>query len=62
MTQTILKNRGDDEKYNWLWKITPGDLLSGWELWQSDAGSCQAVFVENNIVPSWWAANLQYMC
>ena len=50
----------DDEKYNWLWKITPGDLTKWMGIpWQSDAGSCQAVFVEKQYpVPSWWAANL----
>jgi hypothetical protein len=50
----------EDEKYNWLWKITPGDLTKWMGIpWQSDAGSCQAVFVEKQYpVPSWWAANL----
>ena len=56
----IKKSMGDDEKYNWLWKVTPGDLTKWMGIpWQSDAGSCQAVFVEKQYpVPSWWAANL----
>lgn len=56
----IKKSMTDDEKYNWLWKITPGDLTKWMGIpWQSDAGSCQAVFVEKQYpVPSWWAANL----
>ena len=50
----------DDPDYNWLWKITPGDMTKWMGIpWQSDAGSCQAVFVEKQYpVPSWWAANL----
>jgi hypothetical protein len=45
---------------HWLWKITPGDLTKWMGIpWQSDAGSCQAVFVEKQYpIPSWWAANL----
>ncbi len=45
---------------NWLWKITPGDLTKWMGIpWQSDAGSCQAVYVEKQYpIPSWWAANL----
>jgi hypothetical protein len=45
---------------HWLWKITPGDLTKWMGIpWQSDAGSCQAVFVEKQYpIPAWWAANL----
>ena len=45
---------------HWLWKATPGDLTKWMGIpWQSDAGSCQAVFVEKQYpIPSWWAANL----
>jgi len=45
---------------SWLWKITPGDLTKWMGIpWQSDAGSCQAVFIEEQYpVPAWWAANL----
>ena len=45
---------------HWLWKTTPGDLTKWMGIpWQSDAGSCQAVFVEKQYpIPSWWAANL----
>lgn len=45
---------------HWIWKITPGDLTKWMGIpWQSDAGSCQAVFVEKQYpIPSWWAANL----
>ena len=32
---------------HWLWKTTPGDLTKWMGIpWQSDAGSCQAVYVE----------------
>lgn len=46
--------------YNWLWKSTPGDLTKWMGIpWQSDAGSCQAVFTDSQYpVPAWWAANL----
>lgn len=45
---------------NWFWKITPGDLTKWMGIpWQSDAGSCQAVFTNSQYpVPAWWAANL----
>lgn len=45
---------------HWLWEITPGDLTKWMGIpWQSDAGSCQAVFIEQQYpVPAWWAANL----
>lgn len=44
----------------WFWKVTPGDMTKWMGIpWQSDAGSCQAVYVEEQYpVPSWWAANL----
>jgi hypothetical protein len=45
---------------NWLWQITPGDLTKWMGIpWQSDAGSCQAVYIDNQYpIPAWWAANL----
>lgn len=45
---------------HWLWKITPGDLTKWMGIpWQSDAGSCQAVYTDSQYpVPAWWAANL----
>ncbi len=48
-----------NEEY-WLWKITPGDLTKWMGIpWQSDAGSCQAVWTDSQYpVPAWWAANL----
>lgn len=47
-------------KKNWLWKNTPGDLTKWMGIpWQSDAGSCQKVFLDSQYpIPSWWAANL----
>ena len=44
----------------WLWQITPGDLTKWMGIpWQSDAGSCQAVWTKSQYpVPAWWAANL----
>lgn len=47
-------------KNHWLWKITPGDLTKWMGIpWQSDAGSCQAVYVDKQYpIPAWWAANL----
>lgn len=49
----------ENEEY-WLWQITPGDLTKWMGIpWQSDAGSCQAVWINSQYpVPSWWAANL----
>ena len=48
-----------NEKH-WLWRITPGDLTKWMGIpWQSDAGSCQAVYTYSQYpVPAWWAANL----
>lgn len=45
---------------NWLWKTTPGDLTKWMGIpWQSDAGSCQKVFMDTQYpIPAWWAANL----
>jgi len=45
---------------HWLWEITPGDLTKWMGIpWQSDAGSCQAVYTDAQYpVPAWWAANL----
>lgn len=47
-------------KENWLWKTTPGDLTKWMGIpWQSDAGSCQKVFLDSQYpIPAWWAANL----
>ena len=49
----------DNEKH-WLWRITPGDLTKWMGIpWQSDAGSCQAVYIKQDYpIPAWWAANL----
>ncbi len=48
------------DETNWLWKSTPGDLTKWMGIpWQSDAGSCQAVWTNSQYpVPAWWAANL----
>lgn len=48
------------EDGHWLWQLTPGDMTKWMGIpWQSDAGSCQAVFTEEQYpVPAWWAANL----
>ncbi len=45
---------------SWLWKNTPGDLTKWMGIpWQSDAGSCQKVFMDTQYpIPAWWAANL----
>ncbi|MDJ0674643.1 MAG: LodA/GoxA family CTQ-dependent oxidase [Calothrix sp. MO_167.B42] len=45
---------------HWLWEATPGDLTKWMGIpWQSDAGSCQTVFIDMQYpVPAWWAANL----
>ena len=50
---------GSDEPH-WFWLATPGDLTKWMGIpWQSDAGSCQAVFTDSQYpVPAWWAANL----
>ena len=45
---------------HWIWEATPGDLTKWMGIpWQSDAGSCQTVFIDMQYpVPAWWAANL----
>lgn len=60
VTEDIRESMQQDNEKNWLWKITPGDLTKWMGIpWQSDAGSCQLVFIENQYpVPAWWAANL----
>ncbi|NQY28634.1 MAG: hypothetical protein HRT69_04095 [Flavobacteriaceae bacterium] len=61
MTPDDVRNSMDKDKpENWLWKITPGDLTKWMGIpWQSDAGSCQAVWTDSQYpVPAWWAANL----
>ncbi|MDY8138144.1 LodA/GoxA family CTQ-dependent oxidase [Aquimarina sp. 2201CG5-10] len=59
-SEDIRESMNPKNEKNWLWKITPGDLTKWMGIpWQSDAGSCQAVFVEAQYpIPSWWAANL----
>ncbi len=49
-----------DNSKHWLWKTTPGDLTKWMGIpWQSDAGSCQKVFLDSQYpIPAWWAANL----
>ncbi len=56
----IQKSISPRSKNHWIWKITPGDLTKWMGIpWQSDAGSCQAVFTDSQYpVPAWWAANL----
>lgn len=61
VVKTSINNSGDQKvDKTWLWKITPGDLTKWMGIpWQSDAGSCQHVFIEKQYpVPAWWAANL----
>lgn len=59
-SEDIRQSMRANSKESWLWKITPGDLTKWMGIpWQSDAGSCQAVYVEKQYpIPSWWAANL----
>jgi len=59
-SEDIRESMNPRNKKHWLWKITPGDLTKWMGIpWQSDAGSCQAVYVEKQYpIPSWWAANL----
>lgn len=56
----IAESMDSDHPKHWLWKITPGDLTKWMGIpWQSDAGSCQAVYTDSQYpVPAWWAANL----
>lgn len=61
MTQDDVRKSMDSENEEyWLWQTTPGDLTKWMGIpWQSDAGSCQAVWIDSQYpVPSWWAANL----
>ena len=61
MTPEDVRNSMDsDNPEYWLWQITPGDLTKWMGIpWQSDAGSCQAVWTDSQYpVPAWWAANL----
>lgn len=59
-SEDIRESMDPNHKKHWLWKITPGDLTKWMGIpWQSDAGSCQAVYVEKQYpIPAWWAANL----
>ena len=56
----IQESLDTNNEKNWLWKSTPGDLTKWMGIpWQSDAGSCQTVFIDMQYpVPAWWAANL----
>ncbi|MCE7995308.1 MAG: hypothetical protein HEP71_25245 [Roseivirga sp.] len=58
--QDVQDSLDPKHKKHWLWEATPGDLTKWMGIpWQSDAGSCQAVFVESQYpTPAWWAANL----
>ncbi len=61
MTPEDVRNSMDSKNPEyWLWQITPGDLTKWMGIpWQSDAGSCQAVWTKSQYpVPAWWAANL----
>lgn len=59
-SEDIRESMDPAHKKHWLWKITPGDLTKWMGIpWQSDAGSCQAVYVDKQYpIPAWWAANL----
>ncbi|OED40524.1 hypothetical protein AB832_03590, partial [Flavobacteriaceae bacterium (ex Bugula neritina AB1)] len=58
--EDVRKSMDANNPEYWLWQITPGDLTKWMGIpWQSDAGSCQAVWIDSHYpVPSWWAANL----
>lgn len=58
--EDVRKSMNPENEENWLWKATPGDLTKWMGIpWQSDAGSCQAVWTKSQYpVPAWWAANL----
>lgn len=58
--EDVRKSMDPAKEENWLWQITPGDLTKWMGIpWQSDAGSCQAVWTKSQYpVPAWWAANL----
>lgn len=58
--EDVRKSMDSKNEEYWLWQITPGDLTKWMGIpWQSDAGSCQAVWTKSQYpVPAWWAANL----
>ena len=58
--EDIQKSLHPTDKNHWIWKTTPGDLTKWMGIpWQSDAGSCQTVYIDTQYpVPAWWAANL----
>jgi hypothetical protein len=61
MVPDDVKESLDPDHYkHWFWKMTPGDMTKWMGIpWQSDAGSCQAIWTGSQYpVPSWWAANL----
>jgi hypothetical protein len=61
MTPDDIRESMDPDHYkHWIWKVTPGDMTKWMGIpWQSDAGSCQAIWTDSQYpVPSWWAANL----
>lgn len=60
VSEDIRESMDPKNEKHWLWKITPGDLTKWMGIpWQSDAGSCQAVYVDKQYpIPAWWAANL----
>jgi hypothetical protein len=60
ISEDIRESMDHNHKKHWLWKITPGDLTKWMGIpWQSDAGSCQNVYVDKQYpIPAWWAANL----
>ena len=59
-SQDVQDSLDPDNEKHWLWCLTPGDLTKWMGIpWQSDAGSCQAVYDEQEYpIPAWWAANL----
>ena len=58
--QDVANSLSTDSPNAWFWQASPGDLTKWMGIpWQSDAGSCQAVFTDSQYpVPAWWAANL----
>ncbi|WP_064968073.1 LodA/GoxA family CTQ-dependent oxidase [Tenacibaculum ovolyticum] len=59
-TDNVKASLDPSNEESWLWKTTPGDLTKWMGIpWQSDAGSCQKVFLDSQYpIPAWWAANL----
>ena len=59
-SEDVTQSIDPSNEKNWLWKNTPGDLTKWMGIpWQSDAGSCQKVFLDSQYpIPAWWAANL----